>query len=88
MSEPSGTVLEAGREMTDAAPPDRRLTRRHFLAAAAGAGAVAVAGGAAGALLGTSVVEAVAGRKDVHDLTSGNAGSQRAHAPNGTARTP
>jgi deferrochelatase/peroxidase EfeB len=41
--------------MTEAGDEDRRLSRRRFLAAAAGAGAVAVAGGTAGVLVGTGL---------------------------------
>jgi deferrochelatase/peroxidase EfeB len=41
--------------MTEAGEQDRRLSRRRFLAAAAGAGAVAVAGGTAGVLVGTGL---------------------------------
>jgi len=41
--------------MTEPGEQDRRLSRRRFLAAAAGAGAVAVAGGTAGVLVGTGL---------------------------------
>ncbi len=58
----------------EAPATDRRLSRRNFLAAAAGAGAVAVAGGAAGALLGGTVAEAITGAPAAGDRTANAAG--------------